>query len=127
MGGDVFFLASREGQLFKTPALCQVLGTMRDVQRDDLLLVAVNPPLVIEGQYLQISGRRSFSHLLLAPRHFVGEWPSNKNQVDVYVLGLRSLTLPALDHQLDPTEYWNLAWATTFESAKEAQAAMAAT
>jgi len=93
---------------------------MRDRCRDDFLLIHVDPHIEIDGKYLQVDGIRSFGHVLLAPRHQVSKWPECKDKVEVYVLGLKSEKLPPTEHILDASEYWNLAWATTYLSLKDA-------
>ena len=61
-----FYLASSEGYDLENPRRCFAIRRLRTHQRDDLLLVRIDPPLA--GQKYGL-GDRDVDHVVLAPRH----------------------------------------------------------
>ncbi|HYD34965.1 MAG TPA: hypothetical protein VD999_02765 [Vitreimonas sp.] len=73
-----FFLASSEGYDLEEPKKCYKLRRVSNENRDDMLLVKVEPPLVGQGYGL---GGKDVDTLLIIPRHVgaslfpINEWP----------------------------------------------------
>jgi hypothetical protein len=78
MDNPDFFLASSEGYRLEEPRSCKCIKRARSDDRDDLLLVKVEPPII--GQPYGLGGR-DIDTLLVATRHKgdslfpIKEWP----------------------------------------------------
>jgi len=115
-----FYLSSTESHSFEEPRRCWRLKRLRYGDRDDLLLVSVEP--VIIGQKYGLGGR-DIDTVVLAPRHLgvslfpISEWP-------VYVHVARVLVeAPNLDAALRLEDLQLIAWAELYETEEDARSA----
>ena len=119
MDNPDFFLASSEGYRLEEPRRCKRIKRLRSNNRDDLLLVKVDPPLV--GQLYGL-GERDIDTLLVATRHKgdslfpIKEWP-----VFVHVARLL-VDHPEEREQIDDNEFESIAWAELYPTEAAARA-----
>lgn len=113
-----FYLASSEGYGLEQPRRCIPIRRICGDDRDDLLLVRVEPPL--SGQPYGLGGD-DIVHLIIAPRHAnvslfpVSEWPA-------YVHVARALVAaPEERDHLGPCEIEEIAWAEVYPNEESAQ------
>ena len=113
-----FYLASPEGYGLKEPRCGWRVKRMSTEQRDDLLLIKVDPPLSGKKYGLET---RDIDLLLVAPRHLgaslfpINEWP-----ISVHV------ARPLIDHpelrdRLRQQEYVLIAWAELYRTEADAR------
>jgi len=114
-----FFLASSEGYRLEEPRRCKRIKRVRSDNRDDLLLVKVEPPLI--GQRYGLGGR-DIDTLLVATRHEgdslfpIKQWP-------VYVHVARLLIEnPEQREQIHDDEFESIAWAELYVTEAAARA-----
>ena len=75
---DFFLSAAGESTELATPRACRVKGRLTDENRDDHMLIEINPPLI--GQYYGFRDR-DLTNLILSARYEgsclfpVNEWP----------------------------------------------------
>lgn len=100
------------------PRCCWRIKRLASGQRDDLLLVRIEPPLL--GQKYGLGGR-DIELVLLAPRHKgdslfpISQWP-----VDVHVA--RSLVEdPEALENIDPKDMKVIAWAELYRTESDAR------
>jgi len=115
-----FYLASTESFALEAPRRCWRVKRLSTPQRDDLLLIKIDPPLSPDKYGLQ---GRDIQLLLVAPRHDgtslfpVTKWP-------VYVHVARPLIededLQNRDTILD-ADFKSLAWAELYQTAEDAR------
>jgi hypothetical protein len=113
-----FYLASTEGYGLEEPHRCWRLKRLATSQRDDLLLVRIDPPL--PGQKYGL-GNRDIEMVLVAPRHHgtslfpIAAWP-------VYVHVARPLVeAPQLRQSLGSEELEEIAWAELYKTENDAR------
>jgi hypothetical protein len=113
-----FFLASSEGYGLMEPRSCKRIKRVRSDNRDDLLLVKVEPPLI--GQVYGLGGR-DIDTLLIATRHKgdslfpIGTWP-----VFVHVARLL-IENPERREQVHNNEFESIAWAELYRTKEDAR------
>jgi len=111
MDNPGFFLVSGEGYRLEEPRSCKRIKRVRSDNRDDLLLVRVEPPLI--GQPYGLGGR-DIDTLLIATRHKgdslfpIREWP-----VFVHVARLL-IENPVEREQIHDNEFESIAWAELY-------------
>lgn len=119
MDNPDFFLASSEGYRLEAPRSCKRIKRVRSDNRDDLLLVKVEPPLI--GQPYGLGGR-DIDILLVATRHKgdslfpVKEWP-----VFVHVARLL-IENPDEREQIHDNEFESIGWAELYATEAAAKA-----
>ena len=118
MDNPDFFLASTEGYRLEEPRSCKCIKRVRSDNRDDLLLVNIEPPLI--GQLYGL-GDRDIDTLLLATRH-KGEslFPIDKWPVFVYVARL-FIDNPQQRDQVHDNEFELIAWAELYRTKADAR------
>jgi len=113
-----FFLASSEGYRLTESRSCKRIKRVRSDNRDDLLLVKVEPPLI--GQLYGLGGR-DIDTLLIATRHKgdslfpIGKWP-----VFVHVARLL-IENPERREQIHDDEFESIAWAELYRTKEDAR------
>ena len=111
MDNPDFFLASSEGYRLEEPRSCKRIKRVRSDNRDDLLLVKVEPPLI--GQPYGLGGR-DIDTLLVATRHEGDSlFPINKWPVFVHVARLL-IENPESREQIHDNEFESIAWAELY-------------
>ena len=119
MNNPDFFLASSEGYRLEEPRSCKRIKRVRSDNRDDLLLVKVEPPLI--GQPYGLGGR-DIDTLLVATRHKgdslfpIKEWP-----VFVHVARLL-IENPEEREQIYENEFESIGWAELYATEATARA-----
>ena len=114
-----FFLASSEGYRLEEPRRCKRIKRVKSDNRDDLLLISVEPPLI--GQPYGLGGR-DIDTVLLATRHKgaslfpIKAWP-----VFVHVSRLL-IDNPADREQIHDNEFELIAWAELYATEAAASA-----
>ena len=80
----VFFLTTAgEYKLLSKPRACRFIRRLRDVNRDDYMLVKIDPPLI--GQSFGLGGD-DVAELLLSTRHQgFSLFPAHQGPMEVYV------------------------------------------
>jgi hypothetical protein len=114
---DFYLSSAREYLPLSYPRACYADARLRDSNRDDYMLVRINPPLI--GQRFGL-GNSDVDRLILSTRHQgytlfpVTEWPSH-----VYVSRIVNQSILECNHfQKQDVEL--IAWALIFRTAKEA-------
>lgn len=113
-----FYLASSEGYDLEEPRRCWGIKRLSTTDRDDLLLVKIDPPLI--GQTFGL-GDRDIDRVLLLSRHVghtlfpVTEWPTF-----VHVARLLIENPEARDNVL-PGEFESVAWAEIYKTEEDAR------
>jgi hypothetical protein len=113
-----FFLASSESYCLMEPRSCKRIKRIRSDNRDDLLLVKVEPPLT--GQVYGLGGR-DIDTLLIATRHkgdslfSIRTWP-----VFVHVARLL-IEDPERREQIHDNEFESIAWAELYRTKDDAR------
>lgn len=111
MDNPDFFLASSEGYRLEEPRSCKRIKRIRSDNRNDLLLVKVEPPLI--GQPYGLGGR-DIDTLLVATRYEgdslfpIQEWP-----VFVHVARLL-IENSEQREQIHDNEFESIAWAELY-------------
>ena len=111
-----FYLASTDYYNLEKPRRVWRIKRMSIPNRDDLLLVKVDPPIVGEG----LVGS-SVDHVLLAARHKgaslfpISEWPTS-----VHVIR-PSISNFAVRSNLSDGEFESIAWAEVYQSEEQAR------
>jgi hypothetical protein len=119
MDNPDFFLASSEGYRLEEPRSCKRIKRVRSDNRDDLLLVKVEPPLI--GQPYGLGGR-DIDTLLVVTRHKgdslfpIKEWP-----VFVHVARLL-IENPEERELIHDNEFESIAWAELYATEAAARA-----
>jgi len=116
----IFYLTTAgEYQLLSKPRACWFIRRMWDANRDDYMLVRIEPPLI--GQSFGLGGE-DITELLLSTRHEgsslypVTEWPTY-----VYVARLAEPTVRDAA-RFDRGQVQLIAWGMLFGSLQDAQA-----
>lgn len=113
-----FFLASSEGYRLTEPRSCKRIKRVRSDNRDDLLLVKVEPPLI--GQLYGLGGR-DIDTLLIATRHKGDSlFPIRKWPVFVHVARLL-IENPERREQIHDNEFESIAWAELYRTKEDAR------
>jgi hypothetical protein len=118
MDSPDFFLASSEGYRLEEPRRCKRLKRVRSDNRDDLLLVRIEPPLI--GQPYGL-GAKDIDTLLIATRYKgdslfpIGKWP-----VFVHVARLLIENAEQREHIHD-NEFESVAWAELYRTEEDAR------
>jgi hypothetical protein len=113
-----FFLASSEGYHLTEPRSCKRIKRVRSDNRDDLLLVKVEPPLI--GQVYELSGR-DIDTLLIATRHKGDSlFPIRRWPVFVHVARLL-IENPERREQIHDNEFESVAWAELYRTEEDAR------
>jgi hypothetical protein len=113
-----FFLASSEGYRLTEPRSCKRIKRVRSDNRDDLLLVKVEPPLI--GQLYGLGGR-DIDTLLIASRHKGHSlFPIRKWPVFVHVARLL-IENPEQREQIHDDEFESIAWAELYRTKEDAR------
>ncbi len=113
-----FFLASSDSYRLVEPRSCKRIKRVGSDNRDDLLLVKVEPPLV--GQLYGLGGR-DIDTLLIATRHkgdslfAIQKWP-----VFVHVARLL-IENPERREQIHDNEFESIAWAELYRTEEDAR------
>lgn len=112
-----FYLASTEGYGFRTPRRCWRIRRLSAPERNDLLLIRIDPPLI--GQKYGL-GNQDIDCVIIATRHKesslfpITVWP-------VYIHVARLLIdLPDDKSELLATEFESIGWAELYETEKNA-------
>jgi len=112
-----FFLASSEGYSLEEPRSCKRIKRVRSDNRDDLLLVKIEPPIV--GQPYGLAGQ-DIDTLLIATRHKGNSlFPIKKWPVFVHVARLL-IEDPERREQIHDNEFQSIAWAELYPTKDEA-------
>ncbi len=113
-----FYLASTEGYDLEEPRKCWKIRRLSTPDRDDLLLIRIDPPLI--GQKYGLGGR-DIDRVIVASRHKghtlfpITEWP-------VYVHVVRLLVdLPENRSELQANEFESIAWAELYKTEGDAR------
>jgi hypothetical protein len=112
-----FYLASSEGYELSDPRRCRPLKRMQLGQRDDCMLVSIDPPII--GQRFGL-GERNIDTVVIAARHVgdslfpVGRWP-------VYVHVARLLVPYNGQSVLKLGDVESIAWAELYQSEESAR------
>lgn len=113
-----FYLASTEGYEMEEPRCCWRVRRLATANRDDLLLVKIDPPL--SGQKCGL-GERDIDLVLVATRHQgsslfpIAEWP-------VYVHVARPLVDdPELREKFQEDQFEAIAWAELYRTEADAR------
>jgi len=113
-----FYLASTEGYDLEMPRKCYLLRRLKSLNRDDLLLIKIEPPLI--GQKFGLGGQ-DIHQVIIANRHKIGivfpitYWP-------VYVYIARPLiSLSDRDTEIQTTDMEVIAWGELYKTEKDAQ------
>lgn len=107
-----FFLASSEQDFLSEPRSISVIGFIKGEDRDDYLLVKIDPPLL--GQPFGL-GEKDISQLILATRHAdsslscIAQWP-------VFVYVLRPLVSLESREEVKNGEMELIAWAEVYKT-----------
>jgi len=113
-----FFLASSEGYSLEEPRRCKRLKRVRSDNRDDLLLVKVEPSIV--GQLYGLGGR-DIDTLLIATRHKGDSlFPIRKWPVLVHV-ARPLIENPERREQIHDNEFQLIAWAELYRTEEDAR------
>jgi len=114
---DFFLEAAGEFEPLSEPRVCRVICRLRDLQRDDYMLIEIDPPLI--GRQFGL-GDKDLSLLILSTRHKgftlypITEWPSH-----VYVT--RILDESILETQsFNPNQVELIAWARIYPTIEDA-------
>ena len=113
-----FYIASSEGYDMEVPRRCFRIKRLRSNNRDDLLLMRIDPPLV--GQKFGL-GAKDIDVVLIATRHKgeslfpVGTWP-----VCVHVARV-ILDNPQTRDLIHENELESIAWAEIYETEETAR------
>jgi len=113
-----FFLASSESYDLEGPRVCWRIRRLATVDRDDLLLIRIAPPLI--GQKYGM-GAQDIDEVVVAARHRgsslfpISEWP-----IAVHVARLKK-ALPANNDQVGADALDLIAWAELYPTAERAQ------
>ena len=114
-----FYLASSEGYDMAEPRRCWIIKRLTTGQRDDLLLIRIEPPLI--GQKYGLGGK-DINQVIVATRHQgaslfpVKVWP-------VFVHVVRPLIENSQDREsLHDGEFESIAWAELYRSEQDARA-----
>jgi len=113
-----FYLASTEGYNLEEPRKCWKMRRLSTPDRDDLLLIRIDPPLI--GQKYGLGGR-DIDRVIVATRRKgytlfpITEWP-------VYVHVARLLVdLPENRSELQANEFEVIAWAELYKTEEDAR------
>ena len=113
-----FYLASTEGYDLEDPRKCWKIRRLSTPDRNDLLLIRIDPPLI--GQKYGLGGR-DIDRVIVATRHKgytlfpVTTWPA-------YVHVARLLVdLPEDKSELQAAEFEPIAWAELYKTEKDAR------
>jgi len=113
-----FFLASSESYRLMEPRSCERIKRVRSDNRDDLLLVKVEPPLA--GQLCGLGGR-DIDTLLIATRHKGDSlFPIRKWPVFVHVARL-VIEYPERREEIHDNEFESIAWAELYRTKEDAR------
>jgi hypothetical protein len=113
-----FCLASSESYHLTEPRSCKRIKRVRSDNRDDLLLVKVEPPLI--GQLYGLGGR-DIDTLLVATRHKGDSlFPISKWPVSVHVARLL-IENPERREQIHDNEFESVAWAELYRTKEDAR------
>jgi hypothetical protein len=113
-----FYLASSEGFEMENPRACREIARLRGGQRDDYLLVQIDPPLI--GQAFGLGGI-DIEQVIVATRHQgeslfpIKRWP-------VYVHVARLLVPFVGQDLIRAEEMESIAWAELYETRDSAEA-----
>jgi hypothetical protein len=113
-----FFLASSEGYRLTEPRSCKRIKRVRSDNRDDLLLVKVEPPLI--GQVYGL-GERNIDTLLVATR-YKGDtlFPIKRWPVFVHVARLL-IENPERRQKIHDNEFESIGWAELYRTEEDAR------
>ena len=112
-----FYLASADGVLFEKPRRCWRGKRIATNDRNDLLLIRIDPPL--DGQ--NYGGSRDIDLLLVAPRHEGGSlFPINEWPIFVHIA--RPLIENAEKREsLQSNEIESIAWGELYQTEEDAR------
>ena len=117
MSSPDFYLASSEGYSLENPRACRVIKRLKGDQRNDYLLVSIDPPLV--GQPFGLGGT-DLDQVIVAPRHEgeslfpIQRWP-------VFIHVARLLVPFVGQDSIHSREMESIAWAELYETLNAAQ------
>ena len=113
-----FYLASTEGYEMEDPRRCWRIKRLATDNRDDLLLIKIEPPLI--GQKYGL-GDRDIDLVLIAPRHQGGSlFPINEWPLCVHVARLLIENHEDRD-VLRGDEFESIAWAELYRTEEDAR------
>ncbi|KAF0163897.1 MAG: hypothetical protein FD157_2576 [Rhodocyclaceae bacterium] len=119
MDNPDFYLASSEGYHLEEPRSCKRIKRVRSDNRDDLLLVRVEPPLI--GQIYGLGGS-DIDTLLVATRHKGDSlFPAKEWPVFVHVARL-FIENPEEREQIHDNEFESIGWAELYATEEAARA-----
>jgi hypothetical protein len=113
-----FYIASSEGYQMDSPRRCKAIKRLRGVDRDDYLLIAIDPPL--NGQVFGLGGR-DLDQVIIATRHRgdslfpINAWP-------VFVHVARLLVPYEGQDAVGNDEVESFAWAELYPTEEAARA-----
>jgi len=116
---DFYLTTAEEYGLLSLPRACRQLGRFADVNRDDYMLVEIDPPLI--GQSFGL-GDKDITRLLLSTRHQghslfpIDEWPAH-----VYVTRLLDQKVIS-NNRFSAQQVELIAWGLLFRNYSEAEA-----
>lgn len=118
-GHPIFYLTTAgEYKLLSKPRACYFIRRLRDLNRDDYMLVGIAPPLI--GQSFGLGGDDITTLLLSARLQGFSLFPVKKWPTDVYVT--RLVDPKVLDAESFTSEQVELiAWGMVFNDPKEAE------
>ncbi len=114
-----FYLASSEGYGLLHPRRCRSLKRLASDNRDDLLLISIQPPILGQPHGL---GAQDIDQVIVAPRHLgsslfpISEWP-----IAVHVV-LPLINLDGVD-LIEANQMRTIGWAELYRHEKDALAA----
>ncbi len=116
----VFYLTTAgEYKLLSKPRACAFVRRMRDVNRDDYMLVRIDPPLI--GQSFGLGGK-DITELLIATRHQgFSLFPTRCEPMEVYVARVVDPKVLEAD-SFSREQVQLIAWGTVFRTLSEASA-----
>jgi hypothetical protein len=113
-----FYLASTEGYEMKNPRRCWRIKRLATDNRNDLLLIKIEPPLI--GQRYGLGGL-DIDFVLIAPRHQgrslfpISEWPLCVHIARILIENPESCDV------LRENEFESIAWAELYRTEEDAR------
>ena len=114
----LFLTTAGEFKLLSKPRACRFVQRLRDRNRDDYMLVEIDPPLV--GQYFGLGGK-DITTLLLSTRHKgFSLFPPTSWPMDVYVARITDPGVTKVGRFM-PDQVQLIAWGLVFNDLRQAE------
>lgn len=112
-----FYLASTEGYDLEKPRKCWIIKRLKTIDRNDLLLIHIEPPLM--GQKYGLGGR-DIDCVIVVTRHKRDSLFSDTSwPVDAHIARLL-IHLPDDKLELESSDFELIAWAELYKAEKDA-------